>query len=119
MCTRMFAHSSPSGVVPLAGQVLPSPFAIGTLSLLHALIGVAGVAGVGLQKQLFDDIKDGHVAAVKDAESLAQQWASLRGLIDDQRFYGVKSRFRQQINDAQTFAAIIVGYYGNVSGRTD
>ena len=37
------------------------------------------------------------LAAVEDAKQLAMDWESLEGLLDTERFYGVKARFAQQV----------------------
>ena len=60
---------------------------------------------------LYDHIRFTHFDSVKQAEGLAAQWDTLKGLVDEARFMGVQGRFAQQVRDATQMAHDIMMQY--------
>eukprot|EP00747_Dinoflagellata_sp_TGD_P124354 gnl/TRDRNA2_/TRDRNA2_173963_c0_seq6.p1 gnl/TRDRNA2_/TRDRNA2_173963_c0~~gnl/TRDRNA2_/TRDRNA2_173963_c0_seq6.p1 ORF type:complete len:534 (+),score=62.60 gnl/TRDRNA2_/TRDRNA2_173963_c0_seq6:52-1653(+) len=65
---------------------------------------------------LFELINRTHLEAVDEAKQMASDWESLHGLLDAERFDGVKARFAQQVNDAAAMCNHIMGQYTRWGG---
>ena len=60
---------------------------------------------------LYDYIRWTHDDAVEQAKDLAAAWDGLEGLVDEERFEGVKARFAQQVRDAGVMRDAIMTQY--------
>ena len=60
---------------------------------------------------LYDYIRWTHEDAVEQAKDLAAAWDGLEGLVDEERFEGVKARFAQQVRDAGVMRDAIMTQY--------
>lgn len=67
---------------------------------------------------LFEYINRTHVQAVADARQMAKEWESLEGMVDAERFHGVRARFAQQVNDAAAMSETIMGQYTGWARQT-
>eukprot|EP00746_Dinoflagellata_sp_MGD_P039578 gnl/MRDRNA2_/MRDRNA2_195534_c0_seq1.p1 gnl/MRDRNA2_/MRDRNA2_195534_c0~~gnl/MRDRNA2_/MRDRNA2_195534_c0_seq1.p1 ORF type:complete len:580 (-),score=88.83 gnl/MRDRNA2_/MRDRNA2_195534_c0_seq1:16-1638(-) len=66
---------------------------------------------------LLDYLRDEHREAVEEARKLAESWDHLEGLVDTDRFNGVKARFAQQLNDAAVWRDVLIDYWTKLSQK--
>eukprot|EP01052_Picozoa_sp_SAG31_P015170 SAG31_NODE_967_length_10684_cov_58.582239_8_plen_374_part_00 len=73
----------------------------------------------GTRVQLIDYIALNHAAAVATATSFVREWLALQPHMGatDSRFDDVAGRLRQQLVDAKTFSAVVMGQYLTWAGR--
>lgn len=70
-------------------------------------------------KTVIQHIYDSHYAGAEEAGTLAKEWQSLHGLIDDDRFNEVLKRQRYQAGHAIVWRDAIVNWFYKVSGISD
>jgi alpha-glucuronidase len=70
-------------------------------------------------KTVIQHIYDSHYDGARDAEGLAQQWESLKGKIDDQRYEAVLKRLIYQAGHAQLWRDAVCAWFLDKSGIAD
>jgi alpha-glucuronidase len=70
-------------------------------------------------KTVIQHIYDTHYAGAADAARLAQQWESLKGKIDDQRYEAVRKRLNYQAGHAQVWRDAVCAWFLDKSGIAD
>ena len=79
-----------------------------TGSAKHASTSAAADDGT---VSLYDYIRFQHFDAVDEARKFQAAWEGLRGLVDDDRYDGVKARFAQQVRDGTVMCTTLMDYY--------
>jgi alpha-glucuronidase len=70
-------------------------------------------------KTVIQHIYDSHYDGARDAAGLAQQWESLKGKVDDQRYEAVLKRLTYQAGHAQLWRDAVCNWFLDKSGIAD
>lgn len=70
-------------------------------------------------KTVIQHIYDSHYDGARDATGLAQQWESLQGKIDDQRYEAIRKRLDFQAGHAQLWRDAVCNWFLDKSGIAD